>query len=222
MGHGSATKVDSRAARLPRTTLGEDDRHRADGSATFVRRKTVELAKDHVIYLQPQTKRSLKAGPNGWKAYEVYSPVRLEHLALTGQKVDGVNAGFSDQGATPSLQSGVVANLNDIQWTPLIDPDTTKSYRRSTGQSRLIWGKNAQISLIRMDPGSEIPKHMHPEDQLTHTVRGTLDQGAMDATFPETGAAGHTLFLPGGMVHSAKLGDVGADQRRFWTVRPYT
>ena len=193
-----------------------------DGSATlqFVG-KTAELAKDHVVYLQPGTKRSLKAGSNGWKAYEVYSPVRLDHLALAGQKVDGVNATFPDQGATASLQPGVVANINEIQWTPLIDPDTTKSYRRSTGQSRLIWGKNAQISFIRMDPGSQIPRHIHPEDQLTHTVRGTLDQGVMDATFSETGAAGHTLFLPSGMVHSAKLGEVGADQLDvFWPVRP--
>jgi gluconolactonase len=193
-----------------------------DGSATLdLDGKTIELAKDHVIYLQPGAKRSMKAGTNGWKAFEVYSPVRLDHLALTGHKVDGVNAAFPDQGATPSLQPGVVVNLNDIQWTPVINPDTTKSYRRSTGQSRLIWGKNAQISFIRMDPGSDIPRHIHPEDQLTHTVRGTLDQGVMDATYPASGAAGHMLFLPGGMVHSAKLGETGADQLDvFWPVRP--
>jgi gluconolactonase len=217
-------QVDMQAGAVyPEQTLGEELIVIVrDGSATLqFDGKTVELMKDHVIYLQPGARRSLKAGPNGWKSYEVYSPVRLDHLALAGQKVDGVNPTFPDQGVTPSLQPGVVANLNDIQWTPVTDPDTTKSYRRSPGQSRLIWGKNAQISLIRMDPGSEFPKHIHPEDQLTHTVRGTLDQGVMDTTFPETGAAGHTLLLPGGMVHSAKLGDVGADQLDiFWPVRP--
>jgi gluconolactonase len=217
-------QVDMQAGAVyPEQTLGEELIVIVrDGSATFqFDGKTVELTKDHVIYLQPQTKRSLKAGPNGWKAYEVYSPVRLDHLALAGQKADGVSATFPDQAVTPSLHPGVVANLNDIQWTPVIDPDTTRSYRRSTGQSRLIWGKNAQISLIRMDPGSQVPRHIHPEDQLTHTVRGSLDQGVMDATFPETGTAGHTLLLPGGMVHSAKLGDVGADQLDvFWPVRP--
>ena len=193
-----------------------------DGSATVdIDGRTVELIKDHVIYLQPGTRRSVKAGPNGWKAYEVYSPVRLEHLALVGQKVDGVDAGFPDQGVTPSLEPGVVVNLNDIQWTPVTNPDTTKSYRRSTGQSKLIWGRNAQISLIRMDPASEIPKHIHPEDQLTHTIRGTLEQGVMDATHPASGAAGHAVFLPGGMVHAASLGEIGADQLDvFWPVRP--
>ena len=72
-----------------------------------------------------------------------------------------------------------------------------------------------------MDPGSTIGLHIHPEDQLTHTVRGTLEQGVMDRTYPASGQAGHVVYLPGGMVHSAKLGEVGADQLDvFWPVRP--
>ncbi|HVG56404.1 MAG TPA: SMP-30/gluconolactonase/LRE family protein [Vicinamibacterales bacterium] len=193
-----------------------------DGSATIdVGGKSMELSKDQVLYLQPGAVRSMKAGSNGWKAFEVYSPVRLDHLALAGQNVSGVNASFPDQGVTPSLPPGVVVNVNEIQLTPLVDPLAGKTYKRSTGLSRLIWGKNAQISLIRMDPGSEIALHRHPEDQLTHTIRGSLDQGVMDKTFPASGAAGHMLFLPGGMVHSAKLGKTGADQLDvFWPVRP--
>lgn len=193
-----------------------------DGSATIdVGGKAMELAKDHVLYLQPGSVRSMKAGSSGWKAFEVYSPVRLDHLALAGQNVSGVNPSFPDQGVTPSLPPGVAVNLNEIQLTPLVDPLPGKTYRRSTGMSRLIWGRNAQISLIRMDPGSEIALHRHPEDQLTHTIRGSLDQGVMDKTFPASGSAGHMLFLPGGMVHSAKLGETGADQLDvFWPVRP--
>ena len=63
---------------------------------------------------------------------------------------------------TPSLQPGVVVNFNDIQWTPVTIPIASKSYRRSTGHSRLIWGRNAQISFVRMDPGGEFPLHIHP------------------------------------------------------------
>jgi gluconolactonase len=193
-----------------------------DGSARIdFDGKSAELTKDHVLYLQPGAVRSMKAGPSGWTAFEVYSPVRLDHLALAGQNTSGVNATFPDQGATPSLQPGVVVDLNEMQWTPLIDPVAGKSYRRSTALSRLIWGRNAQISLIRMDPGSEIAPHIHPEDQLTHTIRGSLDQGVMDRSFPASGAEGHMLYLPGGMVHAAKLGDIGADQLDvFWPVRP--
>jgi gluconolactonase len=193
-----------------------------DGSATLTfDGKTVDLAKDQVIYLQPGSVRSVTAGPGGWKAFEVYSPVRLDHLALAGQSTAGVNASFPDLGVTPSLPPGVVLNLNEIQRTPLTDPVAGKSYRRSSALAHLIWGKNAQISLIRMDPGSEIALHRHPEDQLTHTIRGSLDQGVMDGSFPASGAAGHMLYLPGGMVHSAKLGEHGADQLDvFWPVRP--
>ena len=193
-----------------------------DGSATVeFAGRTAELAKDHVLYLQPGATRSVKAGANGWKAFEIYSPVRLDHLALAGQKTSGVNVTFPDQGVTPSLQPGVVVNVNDVQWTPITDPVGGTAYRRSTAHSRLIWGKNAQVSLVRMDPGSEFPLHIHPEDQLTHTTRGTLDQGVLDRSFPASGAAGHMLYLPGGMVHSAKLGDTGGDQLDvFWPVRP--
>jgi gluconolactonase len=183
--------------------------------------KTAELTNDQVIYLQPGTKRSVKAGPKGFKAFEVYSPVRLDHLALAGQKTDGVSATFPDQNVTPSLQPGVVVSVTDIPWTPLTNPEEGKSYRRGSALSRLIWGKNAQVSLVRMDPGTEFPLHIHPEDQLTHTLRGTLNQGVLDQSFAFSGTAGNTIFLPSGMVHSAKLGETGADQLDvFWPVRP--
>ena len=121
--------------------------------------------------------------------------------------------------AIRALQPGVVTTLNEIQWTPATTPDPSRPYRRSPANSRLIWGRNAQISFVRMDPGSEFPRHVHPEDQLTHTVRGTADQGVMDATYPVSGTAANMLLLPGGMVHSAKLGDTGADQLDvFWPV----
>lgn len=192
-----------------------------DGSATIeFAAKTAQLTNDHVLYLQPGAVRSMKAGPKGWKALEVYSPVRLDHLALAGQNTSGVHATFSDQGVAPSLEPGVVVNLNEIQWTPLTDPSGGKPYRRSSTLSRLIWGRNAQISLARLDPGSQIPFHAHPEDQLTLMIRGTLDQGVTDRSFAASGAAGHMMYLPGGMVHSGKLGDTGADVLDvFWPVR---
>jgi len=193
-----------------------------EGSADIaVGGKTVALAKDQALYLQPGAVRSMKAGANGLRAFEVYSPVRLDHLAMAGQNTAGVSATFPDQGVTPSLEPGVVVNLNEIQWTPLTDPVSGRGYRRSTTHSRLLWGRNAQISLVRIDPQSEIALHIHPEDQLTTTIRGTIDQGVMDRTYAESGEAGHILFLPGGMVHSGKAGDVGVDQLDvFWPVRP--
>jgi len=216
--------VEMRAdAAYPEQTLGEELIIIGyDGSAAVqLDGKTVNVAKDQVLYLQPGTKRSVKAGAKGWKAYEVYSPIRLDHLALAGQKTDGVSVTFPDQGVTPSLRPGVVVQLSDIPFTPLTNPVEGTSYKRASSHSQLVWGKNAQISLVRMDPGSEFPLHIHPEDQLTHMVRGTLDQGIMDKSFAFAAAAGNTVYLPGGMVHSAKMGATGADQLDvFWPVRP--
>ena len=210
-------------ASYPSQTLGEELFVIVqDGAVTVdVGGKTVELPKDHAIYLQPGAVRSMKAGPNGLKAFEIYSPVRLDHLAMAGQTTSGATATFPDQGATPSLPPGVAVNLNEIQWTPLTDAVAGKSYRRSTTYSRLLWGRNAQVSLVRIDPQSEIALHIHPEDQLTTTVRGTIEQGVMDRTYAESGTAGNVLLLPGGMAHSGKAGDVGVDQLDvFWPVRP--
>lgn len=183
--------------------------------------QTVELQKDDVLYLEPGTNRSVQAGAEGWRAYEIFSPVRLDHLALAGQDTAGVDVSFPDEGVTPSLQQGVVVSLNNIQWTPVMDPITGVSYTRSTGQSKVFWGRNTLISMIRMDPGSSIPLHIHPEEQLTLTTRGSLQQGVMDEVIPASGAAGHMLYLPSGMVHSAELEEFGADQLDvFWPVRP--
>ena len=125
--------------------------------------------------------RSMKAGANGLQGVRgLFARAARSSRAGGAEHVRRRASPFPDQGVTPSLQPGVVVNLNEIQWTPLTDPVPGKSYRRSTALSRLIWGKNAQISLVRMDPQSEIALHIHPEDQLTHTIRGTLDQGVMD------------------------------------------
>ena len=123
-------RVELQAAALyPEQTLGEELMIIGrDGSATVqFDGTTVEMAKDQVLYLQPGAKRSVKAGPTGWKAFEVYSPIRLDHLALAGQSTSGVDVTFPDQGVKPSLQPGVVVHLDDIPFTPLTDPETGKS-----------------------------------------------------------------------------------------------
>src|SRR6187200_804610 len=57
------------AAVYPEQTLGEEIIIVSqDGSATVeFDGKSVELQKDEALYLQPGTKRSVKAGPKGWK-----------------------------------------------------------------------------------------------------------------------------------------------------------
>ena len=193
------------------------------GSATCtVGDKTFELAKDSVLYLTPGSKRSLKAGSEGLKALEVFSPVRLDHLSAAGKPHrDSTRVSFPDQGVTPSIELDKVYNLNDVQWTALTPPAKGLTYKRSGALSRLIWGKNAMLSLIRMDPNSNFPLHIHPEDQLMITLRGSLEEGIMDARYPMKAEEQHILLQPGGMVHSGHMGEFGADALDvFWPVRP--
>ena len=53
------------------------------------------------------------------------------------------------------------------------------------------------------------------------TLRGSLEQGILDARHPVNGKEQHTHLLPGGMVHSGHMGEHGADALDiFWPVRP--
>ena len=181
----------------------------------------VTLTKESVIYLPRGTRWSLKAGTEGLKALGVHSPIREDHLKLAGKSVSrGERISATEQNATPSLEPGVVYNLNDIQLIPLTPPAPSLP-SRSQAQSRLIWGEYAQLSFIRMDPNSEFPLHMHPEVQLMMALRGRLEHTNVDTPYSADGASRTTFYIPGGMVHSAKMSDVGADVLDvFWPVRP--
>ena len=211
----------------PEQTLGEELIVIVrDGSATIEFDGKTRGADEGSGALPAARRRRDRSRParTGWKAFEVYSPVRLDHLALAGQNTSGVERRrFADQGVTPSLQPGVVVNLNEIP----VDADhrsgtRTKSYRRSTAQSRLIWGTNAQISLVRMDPGSEIPLHIHPEDQLTPHDPGHARPGRDGRHVPRRRATRATsCSCRAAWCTPAQLGEFGADQLDvFWPVRP--
>lgn len=182
----------------------------------------VALTKDTLIYLTPDTSRVLRAGPQGLKAIEVYSPVRIDHLKLAGVEIpSGGQVGFPDQGVTPSIAPRKIYNLNEIQWAGLTPPRQTGSYLRSGAGSRLVWGKNVMLSYIRMDPKSSFPLHIHPEDQLMIALRGSLVEGLMDYAYTMDGQKQHVVLQPGGMAHSAELSEFGADALDvFWPVRP--
>lgn len=179
------------------------------------------LVKDSVLYLTPGTTRTLKAGPDGLQAIEVFSPVRIDLLKLAGVAVpDGVKGGFPDQGETPSVTPGQVYQLGEFQLTPITDPLPNLGYTRSGAYSRLIWGRNVQLSFVRMDPHSYFPIHSHPEDQLMTLLRGSLVEGVMDVPEPMNEADHSSVLLPDGMVHDARMGDFGGDALdTFWPVR---
>ena len=102
----------------------------------------------------------------------------------------------------------------------MTDPDTTKSYRRSPGQSRLIWGKNAQVSFSEWIQDRVRAAHSSGGSADRHLTRDARS-GGDGRDVSGAGPTVNTLFLPGGMVHSARNGGQGADQVDvFWPVRP--
>lgn len=195
---------------------------REGAAACALNGREMDLPKGSVLYLTPGMKRRLQAGPDGAKLFEVFSPVRIDHLNLAGAGMArDARVGFPPQHPTPSLAPGKVYSLDDIQLSPLNPPDPSLTYPRSGANSRLIWGRNALVSVLRMDPNSRFPLHRHPEDQLMFTTRGALEQTLIDTPHKFTGEEGHAVLMPGGMVHGAKLSEFGSDAIDiFWPVRP--
>ncbi|MBM3783696.1 MAG: SMP-30/gluconolactonase/LRE family protein [Acidobacteria bacterium] len=183
--------------------------------------KAIELRKNSILYLTEGMKRTLKAGAAGFQALDVFSPVRADHLALAGGKIPGAEGGkFPDQGIQPSLTPAVAYNLEELQLTPLTPVQEGNSYKRHGASARLVWGRNAMLSLLRMDPGATFAHHTHPEEQLMIALRGALTQGVMDGKSPMDGVKRSINFLPSQMVHSAVMSEFGADAMDiFWPVR---
>ena len=160
------------------------------------------------VYLEKGSKNALTAGPAGAKVVEVYSPVSLDYLQKAG--ITHSPAANTDLATpfTPNVKPNQVYDLYDIQLSPL-----------ATGaNSRLITGKNTQISFISMDPGALFDRHIHPEEQTMLVLRGGCDEILLDGEQPM--AKNSVVLIPGNMVHGAKVSDLGCDAIDiFWPAR---
>jgi gluconolactonase len=161
------------------------------------------------VYLEEGTENAVKAGPDGAEIVEVYWPPRLDYLEKAGIKGLPGKIGKSDFPVEPTVKPGVVRTLQEIQLTEL-----------SPGaNSRLIGGRGAQLSFLRMNPEATFPEHIHPEEQLMIVLRGSIDEGILDRV--ATMKKDDVLLLPGDMVHGGTVGDLGCDVLDvFWPPRP--
>jgi len=181
----------------------------------------VELGGDSVLYLTAGMRRSLRAGDDGLKAMDIFSPVRVDHLKLAGTVLaEGVDGGFPDQGIErASLEAGKVYCFGDIPLIPIVLPGMDAD--KPTAHTRLLWGKNFMLSFVSMAANSTFPMHFHPEDQLMMILQGDMEEGIIDEWLPMSGDKKDVILQPGGMVHAAKLSPRGADVIDiFWPVRP--
>lgn len=160
------------------------------------------------VYLEKGSKNALTAGPDGARLFEVYSPVRLDYLQKAG--VTDVPARSVDvkTAAVPNVRPNQVCNLYDLQLTAL-GPGSN---------SRLINGRNMHISFLVADPGAEFKRHIHPEENLMLVLRGGCTEMILDGE--QEMSKGDLIFIPGNMVHGAKIGPAGFDAIDiFWPAR---
>lgn len=160
------------------------------------------------VYLEKGSKSAIKAGPSGAKLLAVYSPVRLDYLQKAGVK--NVPAQSVDLPTTlvPNVKPNLVYDLYEFQLTALT----------AGANSRLVTGKNTQVSFISMDPGALFDRHIHPEEQMMLVLRGGCNEILLDGE--QSMAKNNVVLIPGNMVHGAKVGDLGCDAIDiFWPAR---
>ena len=160
------------------------------------------------VFQERGSKNALTAGPAGAKIVEIYSPVRLDYLQkarITDAPSKNVDLSTT---ATPNVKPNQVYDLYEFQLTGL-----------TTGaNSRLITGKNMQVSFISMDPGALFDRHIHPEEQTMLVLRGGCDEILLDGE--QSMAKNDIVLIPGNMVHGAKVGELGCDAIDiFWPAR---
>lgn len=187
-----------------------------DGSfVTMISRKRDEPDGTHsatpridFVYLEKGSKNALAAGPSGAKLLEVYSPVRPDYLHKAGvSNIPSKNVDVNTP-LTPNVEPNKIYDIYDLQYTEL----TTGAY------SKLIIGKNAQVSFISMDPGALFDRHIHPEEQTMLVLRGGCNEILLDGE--QSMAKNNVVLIPGNMVHGAKVGDLGCDAIDiFWPAR---
>lgn len=160
------------------------------------------------IYFEKGSKNALTAGLKGAKLLEVYSPLRIDYLQKAGVK--DLPAEIKDVKDTqePNIKPNTVYDLYDIQFTKIAEGAHT----------RLISGKNTQLSFITMDPGSTFPHHIHPEEQMMFVLRGECNEIILDGE--QAMKANSVVRLPSNIVHGARIGELGCDALDiFWPAR---
>jgi gluconolactonase len=160
------------------------------------------------IYLEKGSKNAVTAGASGAKLLEAYSPIRLDYLQKAGIKNLPADVVEIANPQVPNVVPNKVYDLYDIQLTEI-----------ATGaHTRLVSGKNTQLSFISMEPNSVFPHHIHPEEQMMFVLRGSCDEILLDG---EQGMKPNSVVrIPANMVHGAKIGDLGCDALDiFWPAR---
>ncbi|MDH3371790.1 MAG: SMP-30/gluconolactonase/LRE family protein [Gammaproteobacteria bacterium] len=160
---------------------------------------SARMPKKEFIYLEDGATSNITAGPEGARILNIYAPIPSFYLEQAGASDTHVDMDLHAFPLDPNVEAGKIYDLYDFQYTELVPG----------ANSRLISGRGAQMSFLRMDPGIEFAYHNHPEEQVMIGLRGWIDEYILDGIVRmHTGAM---VNFPAGMVHGGKLGPYGSD-----------
>jgi gluconolactonase len=160
------------------------------------------------VYLEKGSKNAVTAGPSGARLFEVYSPVRPDYLQKAGIKNIPSKSVDLSEAMVPNIKPNTVYDLYDFQFTEL----------GKGSFSRIVSGRNTQVSFLSLQPKSVFERHIHPEEQMMFILRGDCNEMLLDGE--QKMAKNNVVLIPGNMVHGANVGEIGCDAIDiFWPAR---
>ena len=70
-----------------------------------------------------------------------------------------------------------------------------------------VAGREVIQTIVELEPGTTAPRHSHPGEEIIYVLEGTWEY-TLEGKPPVIVKAGEVLFIPAGMIHSAR--NVGA------------
>ena len=69
-------------------------------------------------------------------------------------------------------------------------------------------GREVIQAIVELEPGTIAPRHSHPGEEIIYVLEGTWEY-TLDDKPPVIVKAGEVLFIPAGVVHSARIVGTG-------------
>ena len=74
-----------------------------------------------------------------------------------------------------------------------------------------VAGREVIQTIVELEPGTTAPRHSHPGEEIIYVLEGTWEY-TLEGQPPVTLKAGDVLYVPAGMIHSAR--NVGTGRGR--------
>ena len=86
------------------------------------------------------------------------------------------------------------------------DPKERQTKELAAGvRTRTFWGSNLLLSVVELDPNSEVPSHTHPHEQAGMMLEGALEMSVAGET--KLLNPGDIYIIPGDVEHWARSGN---------------